>query len=226
MLKKIFFNIVFQGSAMLFAQEGILKIEVSDKIDGAALEMANVLVESGELAVCKGVTDKDGKLVFKNLSAGAYTVKITYSGYSKNLITGVRVNSNATTYLPVELSSDNVIDDFVITDYKKPLINPGTVIKQIFDYEDIKRSALNPIDLLNNMGTQQGEAMTPSYRGARTTSNVYIIDGEKVIGTMGLPKSSIQQMSVTLGGVPAKYGDATGAFIEIETRSGLVPPQR
>ena len=66
------------------------------------------------------------------------------------------------------------------------------------------------------------EGTMPHFKGARDGSVVIIVDGQKVSGSYNLPQQAIEQMSVMLGGIPAQYGDATGAFIEIETRSGLV----
>lgn len=225
MLKKIFFAIALQGSAMLFAQEGVLKIEVTDKMNGGVLESANILVESAGVKACAGITDDKGNIVFKNLAPGVYDIKTIYVGYQKNMITGVIIRNNETTYIDVKLSSENIIDEFVVTEYKKPLIDPNTSIKTTFTHDDIKRSVYTNVnDFMSTVGgsVQTKEGRTPNFRGARSESVVYIIDGERVIGSFGLPKGAIEQMSVTLGGVPAKYGDATGAFIEIETRSGFV----
>ncbi len=44
------------------------------------------------------------------------------------------------------------------------------------------------------------------------------IDGIKVTGSSSLPQSSIEQVSVILGGLPAQYGDATGGVINVTTR--------
>ncbi len=224
MIKKILLTLAFPGSAMLFAQGGVMKIQVTDKISGEPLEIANVVVESAGVSAANGITDGQGNLVFKNLSPGSYNVKAVYSGYPKNIITGVAIKNNETTYLDMKLSN-NVLDEFIITEYKKPLIDPNTSIKTTFDHDDIARSPYTKVDdFMSTVGgaVQEKEGMTPHFRGCRPESVVYIIDGQKVTGSAGLPKSAIEQMSVTLGGVPAMYGDATGAFIEIETRSGLV----
>ena len=230
MLKKIILTIVFPGTAMLFAQQGVLMVHVADKANDQALELANVLVESGGVVAGTGIADDKGNLVFKNLSPGAYDVKAIYTGYQKNKITGVMVNNNETTYLTIALSSDNIMDEFVVTEYTKPLIDPNTSIKTTFTAEDIKRSPYHgDIDAtLANTGraVQTQEGMTPHFTGGRDGSVQYIIDGQPVHGSYRLPTGAIQQMSVTLGGVPARYGDATSAFIEIETKSGLVKPKR
>jgi hypothetical protein len=229
MLKKLLIAIVFPGSAMLFAQEGVLKIQVTDKMNGENLEAANVVVESAGVTTCTGLTDKDGNLVFKNLASGGYNVKAIYIGYQKNMISGVVIKNNETTYLDVKLSSENIIDEFVITEYIKPLIDPNTSIKTTFTQEEIQRSPyMNVNDFMSAVpgAVQMGEGKTPNFRGARSSGVVYIVDGQQMSGYYQPPLGSIEQMSVTLGGVPAKYGDATGAFIEIETKSGLVNPNK
>lgn len=233
MIKKIFFAIVLQGSAVLlvlnpaegFAQEGVLKIEVTDSISGETLEFASVIVESAGVTACQGVTDMKGALVFKNLASGEYTVKTMYVGYPKDVISGVMVKNHETTYLDISLST-GVKKEFVYRIYKKPLIDPGTVIKKTYDFEEIKMSALDPLSLVGTSGVETKPGVSPSFRGARTTSNVIYVDGQRVIGSPMLPRMGLQQISITLGGVPAMYGDGTGGFIEMETRSGLVNSSR
>ena len=87
-----------------------------------------------------------------------------------------------------------------------------------------KSSISNLNDLLATAPTsvQTKEGMTPHFKSGRDGSVAYFIDGNRVYGSYGLPKSAIEEMSVTLGGIPAQYGDLTSAVIEIETRSGLV----
>jgi len=228
MLRKLLITIAFQGSAMLFAQEGVLKIQVTDKMNGENLEAANVVVENAGVTTCSGMTDSEGNLIFKNLASGGYNVKAIYTGYQKNMISGVIIKNNETTYLDIKLSSENIINEFVITDYIKPLIDPNTSVKTTFTYDEIQKSPYRNVN--DFMGSVSGavqvkEGTTPNFRGARSTSVVYIVDGQQMPGSYQPPFGSIEQMSVTLGGVPAKFGDATGAFIEIETRSGLVSPR-
>ena len=230
MFKKLFLTLVLPGSAMLFAQEGVLKIQVADSLTGEALEAASVVVESAGAAISSRMTDSTGIIVFKNLASGAYNIKGLLTGYQKNMLTGVIIKNNETTYLDILLSSKNIINDFVITEYRKPLINPNTEIKTTFLHDELETSTykgdINALLSTVPGAVQTQEGMTPRFRGAREGSVVYIIDGQRTIGSTGVPFGGIEQVSVTLGGIPAKYGDGTGAFIEIETRSGLVNPHR
>lgn len=56
--------------------------------------------------------------------------------------------------------------------------------------------------------------------GARDYSTKYYIDGIAVRsgGSVSLPASAIEQLTVLTGGIPARYGDATGGVINITTR--------
>lgn len=56
-------------------------------------------------------------------------------------------------------------------------------------------------------------------RGGRTDAGYYYIDGVKVRGNAAIPHSSIQQLTVYTGGLPANFGDATGGIVSIETKS-------
>ncbi|MFK7784538.1 MAG: von Willebrand factor type A domain-containing protein [Crocinitomicaceae bacterium] len=56
-------------------------------------------------------------------------------------------------------------------------------------------------------------------RGARANRNAYYIDGMRVNSLNGIPKSFINNVQVITGGVPACYGDATGAIILVEGNS-------
>jgi hypothetical protein len=65
-----------------------------------------------------------------------------------------------------------------------------------------------------------GDASGASADGGGTK---YLIDGVPARGTMGLPQSDIENISVLTGGIPAQYGDATGGIISITTRGGVRP---
>ncbi|HEY4800429.1 MAG TPA: TonB-dependent receptor plug domain-containing protein, partial [Bacteroidia bacterium] len=194
---------------------------------GTGLEMAGVLVESAGILSKSGETDEQGNLTLKNLLPGAYTVKVLLTGYQKKMFGSVLVKEHETTYLEVQLSSGNMMIDFVKIEWKKPLIDPGPAIKVTFNTDDIKRSPMTNVnDFMSTAprAVQMREGATPNFGGSRDDAVLYIVDGVPVRNFTGVSMGAIQQMSVTLGGVPAMYGDATGAIIEIETKSGLVNP--
>ena len=64
---------------------------------------------------------------------------------------------------------------------------------------------------------QRDEGDGVNIRGSRGDATEYYIDGIKVRGSMGVPTSGIERTVIT-GGVPAKYGDATGGIISVTTK--------
>jgi len=66
--------------------------------------------------------------------------------------------------------------------------------------------------------TQRDDGHSINVVGQRDDANTYIVDGVKMRGNLGLPQSSIAQLEVITGGLPARYGDATGAVINITTK--------
>ena len=65
---------------------------------------------------------------------------------------------------------------------------------------------------------QADEGGALNVKGSRAEATDYYIDGIKVRGSSSLPASAIEQLTVVTGGVPARYGDATGGIINITTR--------
>jgi len=50
---------------------------------------------------------------------------------------------------------------------------------------------------------------------------VYIVDGMKIRGDLAVQMSTIQEMRVLIGGIPAEYGDILGGVVVIETKNPL-----
>ena len=58
-----------------------------------------------------------------------------------------------------------------------------------------------------------------SVKGSRLGDNKYIVDGVPVGGgALNIPKSSIENIDIITGGIPAEYGDFTGGVISITTK--------
>jgi Ca-activated chloride channel homolog len=117
------------------------------------------------------------------------------------------------------------LNEVIIVAYKAPLINKdGGASGYTITREDITklpvRSAQGVAATVGGVNNIEG---TDDFniRGARTDANIYFIDGIKVQGSLNLPKSSINEVKVITGGVPANYGDVTGGVIDITTRSSF-----
>ncbi len=229
MLKKIRLSIIAIFCAgVAYAQSGSLIITVLDSTK-KAVPFAGVQVTKGGVPVGGGSTDFDGRIEVKPLDPGQYDVQATLLGYQTISLTGVNVAPDAPTHITVNMkgnSGGGVQLHILHVIYEAPAVNPdhtGTILQG----KDIHNQAVDG----GGGGIKDVIATTPGFyqadlgkdinaRGSRSDANQYIVDGVKLTADQalgGIPKNMIDQVNTYTGGVPAKYGDATGGVIEINT---------
>lgn len=222
MLKHLFLIFTMLAVA-IFAQAQ--SAEISGKVTddkGEPVPFANVsTLVNGSLIGAQ--TDFDGFYSIKPLPAGSYELTISYVGFEKQIISGVIVNSDRITPLDVTLTTQSeVLKTVEIKAYKVPLIQSdvtstgGTVTKE--DIANLPTKNIASIASQTAGVYQKDEGKGINIKGSRENASDYYIDGIKVRGSTGIPTASIEQLTVVTGGVPARYGDATGGIINITTR--------
>ncbi len=209
-------------SGGIFAQNGTLMGKVTDSENGEPIPFANVSIMQNGSVVTGGMTDFDGKYKISSIPAGKYDLKASYMGYKSLQLNGLKIISGKIIFQNFKLSpSTQVLQEVEIKEYKVPLISKdatesgGTVTS-----EDIAkmpgRSAASVATTVGGVYSENGQI--GSIRGARSEATVYYVDGVKVRGTSAVPKSAMEEVAVITGGLPAKYGDATGGIISITTK--------
>lgn len=210
------------ASGSLFAQNGAIKGKILDAETGEAIPFANIVVEQNGNQIGGGVSDFDGYYTVKPVPAGRFTVKASYVGYNTMQINDVIVYNDKIRFLDLKLnSSTQEIEEIDVVAYTVPLIDKdNTTTGGTVTSEEISKMAGRSAESVASTvgGVYQEDGEVKSVRGAREDATVYYIDGVKVRGGKSLPKSSIAEVSVVTGGVPAKYGDATGGIISIVTK--------
>jgi hypothetical protein len=212
----------------LSAQTSGIKVHVFDKTTNQPLPFANVVVESGDKQVAGTPTDLDGYAELKPLDPGTYNVRAVYEGHRDYVLNGVKVNQDvlASIEIPMVSVADTSIKGITVIQYRTPLVSHDTRTGGVADSEDIHHMASTNINsvVADIPGVYAADVGgTPNMRGGRTDATLYIVDGQKVTadqGLGGIPSSMIDQISAITGGIPAKYGDATGGIIEVNTLSG------
>lgn len=200
---------------------------IKDKKDNSELIGVNVVLKGTSLGA---VTDVNGKFTIKNVRPGEYTVEITYIGYSKTQLTGIKVKSGDTKILDVQMIPSSVaIDQDVVVIGKKPLIDiENARSTNTISQENIELQPARQIQKIIN--TQPGILQSPagvSIRGGRTYETGMFVDGVKVTdplaGTgfgLDIGSNAIGDIEVTTGGIGADVGDATAGVINTKTRTG------
>ena len=208
-------------SVVAFAQTGTLKGTVLDALSGEAVPFANVIIERNGNQTAGATADFDGKFTIKPIEPGTYTVKATCVGYQTYVMTGLIISANKITFQDLKLSSGIQKGEVVIVEYKKPLIDQDNITGTTKTAEEIV--ALPTRSVASVAATtagiyQKDEGESLNVRGSRSDATDYYIDGIKVRGSLGVPQSAIEQITVMTGGLPAQYGDATAGIISITTK--------
>jgi hypothetical protein len=211
-------------SGMAFAQStGSIIVNITDSVTKGTLPFVNVLVTRSGEQMGVGTTDLDGNAEIKPLDPGQYDVKVVYVGYHDFNETGITVVPNSPVHIRVKLVSASIQMKVFTVTYHPPAVSDGRIGS--LDPEEIKHNPLKGLDPLNMVamtpGFTQSDINQPIHAaGGRTENNQVIIDGMKITADQnggGLPQGMIGEINTYIGGVPAKYGDATGGIIEINT---------
>jgi hypothetical protein len=204
---------------------GTIKGTVTDIETKEAIPFCRVVLKQDGSIKGNANTDFDGKFQINSIEVGTYEVEVRNEAeqYQPYLLTGVVVSSNQIRFLDdITLGKKtSEIEEVTVIAYKIPLINKdggasgGTVAR-----EDIAHMAVrSATDVASTVGgVNVSETGEMSIRGGRSDASYYFIDGIKVRGSSNLPKSSIEEVSVITGGLPANYGDITGGVVSITTR--------
>lgn len=214
-----------------FAQTGILKGKVVDKISGETLPFASVSIDAGG-SLLGNQSNFDGEYSIKPIPPGKYTVKAVLVGYTAVEIPGVVISADKTTYVDIKMAVGQDLKAVEIVEYTEPLIDPDTKSGGSVTREEFKQMATKNISSVASTTAgvyQADEGSDISIRGSRggvdrnggsngeSSVDIYI-DGERVRGSSNIPQQSVEQVSVITGGLPAQYGDATGGVINVTTR--------
>lgn len=209
-------------STVALAQQGEIQGKITDAKTGEAIPFVNVsLTVNG--ALVGGQTDFDGYYSIKPLPPGTYDVKASYVGYTDKVINGVRVTIDEIVPLDIAISDASVqlgvveIVEYKVPIFKKDQTSTGNTVTQE-EIQSLATRNVNSIAAQTAGVFQQKEGSSINVKGSRGDATDFYIDGIKVRGTNTLPASAIEQMTVVTGGVPARYGDATGGIISITTR--------
>lgn len=209
------------GTVNAFAQgpggiEGTATDENGEPIIGAVIQA----ISEGGIVKGGGITDIDGNYLIKPLDPGRYTITGKYSGYSLVRINGITVSSGRDAEVKINFKT-NTLEE-VIVNYEAPLITKDGNVTTRFSREDIKNSPT--LDMTKLVASGGGMVTTDRSRtinsaGSRGGNTITMLDGVMIRGAVpNLPSNAIDEIEVQLGGMSAKYGDATGAVVSMNTR--------
>ena len=186
-----------------FDGQATFKGTVLEEWNDETIPFANISIEKNNQIIAGTSTDFDGNFQIKPIKPGTYTVKISFIGYNTKVLKNVYFKSNQITFKTIYLEESNSeLDAVMITEYATPLISKdGGPSGSVLTKQDIQNMPTRYIGdmVAQTAGVAQGDNGNLSSRGGRNSSgNIVYVDGMKVVGSINLPKSSIQTSNVEI----------------------------
>jgi outer membrane receptor protein involved in Fe transport len=202
----------------------IIKGRVLDKDNKQAVGFANVfLYKAGDetKAVGGATTEEDGTFIIRNVSDGAYLLKIQTVGY-KNIAKSIEVAGNEVNLGDLVMMGETETIEKVEVLAQKDLVKTDIGTRSYNVSQDLINKGGTALDVMQNIpSVQVDENNNVSLRGS---SNLTILINGKQSGLMGgnpqaifqrIPASSIERIEV-INNPSAKYdAQASGGIINI-----------
>ena len=232
----LFVFISFSSSANAQTTTSTIEGTVADA-NGAAVAGATVKASGTTLAAERTVTtNAEGFYRIVALPAGDYTLTVSQSGFASST-SNIELTLNRTVEVNFRLQVGEVSGNVVDVTSELPLIDQtrsstGTTVtpRQI---EDLPVNGRNYLDLLqlvpgtaiNRQANPEGDNANPIL-GERSGNNNFLIDGHSNKDTVnGGPaaqfnQETIAEFQVLTTGFKAEFGQASGAVVNVITKSG------
>jgi hypothetical protein len=198
---------------------------------GGVLPGVTVTVTSVDRGLTRTeVTDSQGKFRFASLPLGTYRVEAALSGFQGGKHDLVRVEADKNTTVDFSMRLAGTSETLTVT-ADAPVVDPTTatvntrVSTDEFEKAPVGRSYQSLVMLAPGM-TNGAVSGNPNSSGALSSANQFLFDGvdttDPTTGTFGsnLNFEAIQEVNVMTNAVSAEYGRATGAVVNVITKSG------
>jgi hypothetical protein len=227
----LLFCITAGGSGMALLAQGTQTASVNGQVlgvDAKAISGASVMLSSPALQFTRtAITDEEGRFIARLLPPGTYTIEISKAGFSTTRVTQV-LGVDQTFSPRVVLAAQQVVEVVVTGDL--PEVD-RTEVKSATNYnlDNVLTlpSGRTPEALgLLTPGVTSGVGGRPQVRGAMTSSNLYLLDGQNIndntFASRGVSfiDDTIEEVQVITGALPAEYGEVDGGVFNAVTRSG------
>ncbi|MBA3540245.1 MAG: TonB-dependent receptor [Deltaproteobacteria bacterium] len=209
---------------------GALTGTITDSKTKEPLPGVTVIATSASLQSAQtAITDEKGQYRITSLPPGQYLVTFYYADITLER-DGIIVGVNKVTPVYQSLNQDAAGGEVVKITDSAPTIDPTSTAQGI----TIDKNYINNIPVpgrnfestLGAAAGSQGDGLGVSFSGSSSLENQYYVDGVNTtgltFGTVGSPviNNFIEEIEVITGGYNAEFGRATGAVVNVVTKSG------
>src|SRR5262245_7511657 len=204
---------------------------------GAVVKGAQIQCASQTLAIERTATsDEEGFYRLAALPAGTYKIIVSATSFANSTFETVELTVNRTLSLDVQLEVGSMKEQINITaetaliDSTTAAIGATVTPQQIRDMPVNGRNYLDLMQLVpgvtvNRQANQGADNSTPVL-GERAGNNNFMIDGQPNKNTVSggaaaqFNQETIAEFQVLTAGYKAEFGQASGAIVNVITRSG------
>jgi hypothetical protein len=215
---------------------------------GAVIPNATVTVGNVETGVSRSLlTDSSGRYNVPTLMPGHYEIQAQISGFETAIRRGIQLTVGSSLDIKMTLRVGQVAQQTVVTAEAPIVETSNAALSGLVDDRTIRELPLNGrsfdqlISLMasapvfrgrSGSSAIQGKSAVYSVSGARTRSNMFLIDGTEMLssgsvttapgGALGrnMGVDAVQEFSVLSANYSAAYGKKGGGIINIATRAG------
>lgn len=219
------------GAPVLLAQGSQTANATIDVVDAAGAAVASVTVRLTSPAlqgVRTGITDASGRFVARLLPPGRYQIEVVKEGFQTAKLTqNIGIDQNFQPRVVLQKTASAVVE---VVAAASPALDKSDV-KTASNYN------MDSIDALPNGRTMEAVAfLTPGVtggvggrvqiRGAQTSGNLYLVDGQNVADNaynnrgVLLIDDAIEETQIITGAISAEYGNIEGGVLNSITKSG------
>lgn len=220
-----FFILLLIFSVQIFAGvTGKIAGKVTDAQTGEELIGINVLVEGTTTGAATGI---DGTYIINNIEPGTYTLIFSGVGYQKQIVKDVKVSSDFTTRIDIQLSSEAISLETIVVEAQNPMIRKDlTSSKTVVDESQIQTLPVESLDQILTLqaGITKGAGGEIHIRGGRSSEVSYNVNGVSTVNpfdfsrTVTISTNAVQELSVVSGTFNAEYGNALSGIVNTVTK--------
>ncbi len=199
---------------------------ITDKQSKLPLIGANLIVKGTNLGAASNV---EGEFIIHNIPPGTYSVNASIIGYAPREYKNVKISTDLTTELLIELSVTVVEADEVVIVGSRLIQKDATATAATIDAEQFDMLPIESFEqaLQIQAGVNVGAGGDIHIRGGRSNEILFLIDGvpvnnafDNTINNGIIATNAIQELSVISGAFNAEYGNAQSGVINITTKEG------
>ncbi|HVV82598.1 MAG TPA: TonB-dependent receptor [Kofleriaceae bacterium] len=207
---------------------GAIQGRVTDAKTGDALAGVTVVATSGQSSQT-AITEDDGTYKITELPPGDYLVTFFYGDVTIER-KDINVGLQKTTPVFQKINTESATTETIVINDKPPDVDPTSTSQGItIDKEYTKNIPVPGRTFASTLGAaagSQGDALGVAFSGSSSLENQYYVDGVNTTGLKygtvgsGVLNDFIEETEVITGGYNAEYGRATGAVVNVVTKSG------